>query len=86
MGPEILVRHHAVLAKVCLGGGFAYGFTYTANHGTSPIHDMGKAAGTRTTNHRMSAARARSRFPPIHNEHPKLPFTNCERVYFPFKC
>ena len=43
---NLLVRNHNVLAKACLGGGFAFGFAYTNNTGTSPIRDVASAAGT----------------------------------------
>ena len=36
---NVLVRNHQVLAKACLGGGFAYGFLYTNQTGSSPIRD-----------------------------------------------
>lgn len=52
---NILVRNHNALAKACLGGGFAFGFAYTNNHGTNPIRDAATAAGTR----------ARPRDPPL---------------------
>jgi hypothetical protein len=42
---NLLVRNHNVLAKACLGGGFAFGFAYTNNTGTSPIRDVASAAG-----------------------------------------
>lgn len=42
----LLVRNHNALAKACLGGGFAFGFAYTNNTGTSPIRDAASAAGT----------------------------------------
>ena len=42
---NLLVRNHNVLTKACLGGGFAFGFAYTNNTGTSPIRDVASAAG-----------------------------------------
>lgn len=42
---NLLVRNHNALAKACLGGGFAFGFAYTNNTGTSPIRDVASAAG-----------------------------------------
>ena len=49
---SMLARNHNVLAKACLGGGFAYGFAYTNTHGSSPLKDAAVTAG------------ARDRFPP----------------------
>ena len=42
---NVLVRNHQVLAKACLGGGFAYGFLYTNQTGSSPIRDAAQATG-----------------------------------------
>ena len=42
---NVLVRNHQVLAKACLGGGFAYGFLYTNQTGSSPIRDAAQAIG-----------------------------------------
>lgn len=42
---NVLVRNHQVLAKACLGGGFAYGFLYTNSTGSSPIRDAAQATG-----------------------------------------
>ena len=42
---NVLVRNHQMLAKACLGGGFAYGFLYTNSTGSSPIRDAAQATG-----------------------------------------
>lgn len=36
---SLLIRHHERLARAALGGGFAFGFLYTAKTGTSPVSD-----------------------------------------------
>ena len=46
---SMLARNHNVLAKACLGGGFAYGFAYTNTHGSSPLKDAAVTAGARDT-------------------------------------
>jgi hypothetical protein len=41
----LIARHSNALTKACLGGGFFFGFAYTANNGTSPLRDFANAAG-----------------------------------------
>jgi hypothetical protein len=48
--PLIIARNSQALTKVCLGGGFVYGFAYTNSHGTSPLGDAAKAAGMDSPN------------------------------------
>jgi len=47
---SMLARNHNVLAKACLGGGFAYGFAYTNTHGSSPLKDAAVTAGLEDAN------------------------------------
>ena len=40
-----LLRHHNVLAKLCVGSGFTFGFAYSSTNGRSPLSDAATAAG-----------------------------------------
>jgi len=54
VGNGILLRNHNVLAKLCLGGGFTFGFAYTAGTQRSPLSDAASYAGVQVDQQQSS--------------------------------